>query len=127
MKKTLVISTVFILLIAVGLCGCSEVEKQKNDDEDRIVGTWINSELYNGSTRDITYTFYLNNTGSLIVTYIGETFSSELNWRISDGKLLIDVFEPNESRLINDFFFSDNNNTLVLKDSLGNIMIFNRQ
>jgi len=127
MKKQFVIITAIIAIISISLCGCNEVKEQKNNDEGKFVGTWVNSELYNGSTREITYVFQSNNKGEINVSYIGETFSSDLEWKIVDNKLQIDVFEPTKSRLINDYSFSNNNSTLDLIDSMGNISTFYRQ
>lgn len=127
MKKQFVIITALTIIIIVSLSGCNEGEKQKDNDEGKFIGIWVNSELYNGSTREITYVFHSNNTGEISVSYIGETFSSDLEWEVVDNKLLIDVFEPTESRLINDYSFSNSNSTVDLIDSMGNISTFNRQ
>ena len=127
MKKQFVIITALTIIIIVSLSGCNEGEKQKDNDEGKFIGIWVNSELYNGSTREITYVFLSNNTGEISVSYIGETFSSDLEWEVVDNKLLIDVFEPTESRLINDYSFSNSNSTVDLIDSMGNISTFNRQ
>jgi hypothetical protein len=127
MKKKFVIITILTLLITIVISGCNETGKQKNNEEEKFIGTWVNSEIYNGSTREITYIFDSNKTGKIMVSYIGEKFNSSLEWKLVDNKLQIDVFEPTESRLINDYSFSNNNSTLDLIDSIGNISSFNKQ
>jgi hypothetical protein len=124
-KKTLFIS-ILTLLSIIFLCGCNEVETKRNEDEEKMIGTWINSEIYNGTTREITYIFYSNNKGEIKISYVGETFMTDCEWKIDNNKLLIDVSEPSESRLINDYTFSNNNNTMALTDSLGNTITYNR-
>ena len=124
-KKSLFISVLTLLSIIL-LCGCNEVETKVNEDEEKMIGTWINSDTYNGSTREITYIFYTDNTGEIKISYVSEIFITDCEWRIVDNKLQIDVSEPTESRLINDYSFSNNNNTLALTDILGNTTTFNR-
>ena len=84
----------FVLTLVAVLVGCN--------NSNSIVGTW----KY-GSSDDIYYTFNKNNTGSytysgstknftyedrgtkVIITYEGNTASSEFDYSISDGKLTI--------------------------------------
>lgn len=124
MKKQILIS--FIMIIIIFLTGCNQVENRIESVKDHIIGIWASSEVYNSSIRNITYIFDYENVGKVNVSYIGETFETDLQWNIINDQLVIDVTEPETSRLINYYEFSNDYNTLTLTDNSGNIMVFNK-
>jgi len=125
MKKQLIIFGVIVLLITIGLSGC--LENKSKSDEDKIIGTWASSELFQGSTRNISIIFLSNKTFETVSTYKGETKIGSGTWRIVDDKLEIDITKPTVSPSINDYNFSNNFNTLTITDSTGTKIDFTKQ
>jgi hypothetical protein len=125
MKKQILIVGIVIILLIVGLSGCQE--NTSKSDEDRIIGAWIVSELFQGSTRNISIIFLSNKTFETVGTYKGETNIGSGTWRIVNDKLEIDITEPKVNKSINDYNFSNNFNTLTITDSTGITMDFTKQ
>jgi len=117
MKKQFVIIGIAVLLICVGLSGCNESNNSFKSDEDRIIGTWVISDLYEGSTRTITYIFSSDKTYEVIGTYKDYTESYNGSWKISDYKLVVTI----EGRTQTGYYkFSNNDKTLTITDTMSN-------
>jgi len=111
MNKHLIVIGTAVLLLAVGLSGCNEINPFSGDN--RFVGTWKS----NGST----ITFFSDGEGS----EMGIGFQ----WEIKDGKLVreTDITGVLQS-MVYDYQFSDNDTTLTLTDvSLGITRIYTKQ
>jgi hypothetical protein len=55
--KNIIAVGIILLLLVVSLSGCNEYNNSFKSDEDRVIGTWFISELFEGSTRTVTYIF----------------------------------------------------------------------
>ncbi len=101
MKKT-VILLIALMVISVGfLCGCNEVSNSLSGDE-RFVGTW--------EEKSTTITLFSDGTGQF--AFMGFV------WDIKDEKLVITIGD-NELVYSYDYYFSENNSKLHLKDVSG--------
>ena len=128
MKKQLLIVGITIVLIVVGLSGCTD--KKTVSDSDKVVGTWIRTlEI----TEDPETTelivpvqlMTLNSDGTYISTVVpGSGTTDEGNWSIEDGKFIITHGED----IAYDYEFSDGDNILTLEIPLeGVYWVFNKQ
>jgi len=98
MKKQFVIFGIIILLIVIGLSGCSE------NKDNRFIGTWKRQEP---STK---LTFFSD--GTLTQDFIE---GYEGNWEIKNGKIILS-FSNNQAtkEYLYDFSFSNNDKTFTL-------------
>lgn len=126
MKKRIIIVGIIVILLTVGLSGCNEENSSKLDKE-RIVGTWIGSDIFQNNTRNITMIFLSNKTYETIATLKGNKIMGNGTWNIVDNKLFIDITEPNISKSKSDYNFSNNFNTLTIIDSTGKSIDFTKQ
>ncbi|MCK5031160.1 MAG: hypothetical protein KAR64_06810 [Thermoplasmatales archaeon] len=117
MNKHLIVSGMAVLLICVGLGGCTESNNSFKSDEDRISGTWVISELYEGSTRTITYIFLPDKTYEVIGTYKEDTESYNGTWEILDYKLVVTIEGQTQT---GNYKFSNNDKTLTITDNMSN-------
>jgi hypothetical protein len=101
MKKQLIIGGIAIMLLFVGLSGCSENGDGIDNGDSRFVGKWGTEP----GTNKYFFTFFSDGTGSFI--------ERSIEWNINDTKLVIISVEET---LIYDFKFSDNDKTLTLVD-----------
>ena len=97
MKKHLIVIGTVVLLLAVGLSGCNEINPLPSE-EDRFVGTWENEY---GDT----IVFFSDGTGS-------QTLWS-FQWEIKDNKLVREIDQDVVSIVV-DYQFSDDDTTLTL-------------
>ncbi len=102
MKKQLLLIGITVVLIAVGLSGCTEEENNDNtygnNDKAKFVGTW----RYDSESTQLKYTFNSDGTyshGSINGTY-----------EIEDGKLVLHGF----ATLRYEYEFSDNDSTITI-------------
>jgi hypothetical protein len=103
MKKQLVVIWIILVLIAVGLSGCTN--NSFDTERNKFVGTWKSTP---GSGFGYgTLTFFSNGT----FTIGASTTSSGQTWEIKDGKL---VFSGPGGTTSSNFMFSNNDNTLTL-------------
>ena len=116
---------IIVILLTVGLSGCNE--DTSKSDENRIIGTWFGSELFQGNTRNISLIFLSNKTFETTGAYQSKTIIGSGIWRIVNNKLVIDITEPTVSSSVNDYNFSNNFNTLTITDSTGTTMNFTKQ
>jgi len=95
-----------LILLAVGLSGCSEISNPlTSNNDDRFVGTW-NSGTYNALT------FFSDGEGS--------QSSMSFQWEIKDNKLVIEMYQSGVSlSTVYDYQFSDNDTSLTLTDVTG--------
>jgi hypothetical protein len=117
MNKHLITLGIAVLLICVGLSGCNESNNSFKSDEDRIIGTWVISEIYEGSTRTVTYIFSSDKTYEVIGTYKEGTESSNGTWEILDYKLVVTIEGRTQT---GNYKFSNNDKTLTITDNMSN-------
>lgn len=101
MKKQLVITVIVVILVSVGLTGCSEVSNTINPEKNKFVGTWKNTTSF------LTLDLLSDGTCSMW-SYTGA-------WELKDGKLVIDITSvgiPITYTYI--YIFFNNDNTLRL-------------
>ena len=106
MKKHLIVIGTAVLLLAVWLNGCNEINTSPSE-EDRFVGTWKNED-------GRTIVFFANGTGS------DSTFGS-VHWKIKDN-LLVRELDNTIYTLEEEYKFSDNDKTLTLAN-----MVYTKQ
>ena len=117
MNKHLITLGIAVLLICIGLSGCNESNNSYKPDEERIIGTWIISEPYEGSTRTITYIFLPDKTYEVIGTYKEDTESYNGTWKILDYELVVTIEGQTQTGNYN---FSNNDKTLTITDNMSN-------
>jgi hypothetical protein len=117
MNKHIILIGITILLLSVGLSGCNESNSSFKSDEDRIIGTWSISELYEGSTRTITYIFLPDKTYEVIGTYKEVMDSYNGTWKILDNKLVVTIEGRTQT---GNYKFSNNDKTLTITDNDSN-------
>ena len=125
MKKQLIIIGIVLLFLTVGLSGCEE--NSSNSDEEKIVGTWKGSDIFENSTRNITMIFLSNKTYQTLATHNGNIITGNGTWRIANKELFIDIIEPRISKSKGEYYFSNNFNTLTIIDSTGKSIDFTKQ
>ena len=121
MKKQLMIVGIIVLLIFVGLTGCTEKEIS---DETRLIGVWEKS------SEDYIYYFRYNSshTWDTSYEYEGITYSiGDGTWNISNNKLIITWTHPITETHIIDYVFSNNYNTITQNDATGYSIVLNRK
>jgi hypothetical protein len=110
MEKQLIFG-VSILLICISFSGCFDNEQQESNNSEltRFVGTWIHNYAFG------TETIICFSNGTCSWNNISGYYD------IKDGKFVIDLpsLEIEENTYIFDYYFSDNDNTLILKMSVG--------
>ena len=116
MKKLLSIVSLFaIVMTALTLTGCGKNEKK--DEKPSIVGEWkVESE----DNYDFRYIFNEDGTGRYV--YPG----SELRFTYEDkGDRIVIVFDGNTVE--SEFEYRIEDNTLIIKDSFGQDVRYNKQ
>jgi hypothetical protein len=109
MKKQLIIIGIIVLLIAVGLSGCNEVNQ--SNDKSKFIGTWYKSnDLVINLLSDGTCS-YLEQSGA---------------WDVKDGKLVLELssgYNPSFN-----YAFSDSDLTLKLTSTLdGSTVVYTKR
>lgn len=102
MKQQLLIVGIVVILVGVGLSGCSRVSTKLNPDSDKFLGTWKVVEINNSTAIGDIYTFFSDGTVGLTDT-MG-------TWEFKDGKLILD-FDVHQ--YMYSYSFSDNDRTLT--------------
>ena len=104
MKKQLVIIGIVVILITIGLSGCTEVSNTLNPEKNRFVGTWQNTTVLKSNL-----TIYLFSDGTC--TFI----ISSGTWDLKDGMLIIESSSSLGTNILAyNYSFSNNNRTLTL-------------
>ena len=101
MNKHLFVFGLVLLLLCVGLSGCTDSVTNIGRDS-RFTGTWQHEEY-----SYIYYTFFSDGTGS----YSG----ASTTWDLKDGKLVI-TMNSGQTTVTYNYTFSNNDNTLTLND-----------
>lgn len=113
MGKQLVIIGITLVLLAVGLSGCTNNENQvKNTltpEKNRFIGTWINTST-SGKTNIII--FYLNGTFSAPLLQQNGAWDVKNNTLVYKGK----ATNGSEYTFKYTYIFSNNNRTLAVTD-----------
>jgi len=76
MKKQLIIIGIIVLLVAIGLSGCTN--NPLDTERNKFIGTWTCTE---GMSKGISFTFFSDGTGSLSI--------ASITWTLKEGKLVI--------------------------------------
>ena len=123
MKKQLIIIGVIVLLLSVGLSGCTNITVS---DEEKIIGTWTKRDMYNGSIRSNSYIFYTNKTFKVVSSYMDEVLNVNGTWNITDDKL---TMISEDKTVTVDYKFSElnKNKILTLTDKSRNSVDFIRE
>lgn len=100
-KKLLIVGTV-VLLLAVGLSGCNETA----NDTSRFIGTWKETD----DSWWVNFTFLSN--GTFFAIERGGMKIYQGTWELKHGNFVMNDETLGES--INDYSFSNNDNTLTL-------------
>jgi len=104
MNKHLIVIGTAVLLLVVGLSGCTD--NVLNPEMNGFVGTWKYEYEFLGGTVPEIITFFSDGTC---------TGAGYPNYEIKDGKLVFIIYsEGNEMQFACDYIFSDNDNTLSL-------------
>lgn len=117
MNKNLIILSIAVLLICVGLSGCTE-----ESEEGDIIGTWkyLDSILWN-----MTWTFYDNRTAKILDITEEETLIEWVNYTIDESKLCIAVSMFTNETICWNYQFSNGGQRLTLSAD-GGILIFRK-
>ena len=118
MDKKISAVVVMLVLLALVFSGCNE--NNQEHDENKIKGTWVNSEFYENNTRTITYIFLPNKTFEITVSYTGDLIRTSGKWKIADNKLVLDITEPTSMTITSDYQFSNNYKIFTITNSSGN-------
>jgi hypothetical protein len=128
MKRIIVIISIILLLLVLGFSGCLDSNNngdnstnEESTDEEKIIGTWINSDIFEGYQRNISYSFFSNKTCLFSISYRDDFYSTNGTWKIEDKKLII-IIEGQE--VSGDYTFLDNDKKLAMIDESGNTMDF---
>jgi len=123
-KSNVVIIALLIVTMVVCLMGCGGGSKQ----DYSFTGVWEYSDEANGISS--VYDFKDDGTGTYTMTVGGNEVIYEMKYEVSDGHLLI-TFVNNETFTEEDVFDSEfsfkDENTLIVKDSLGDDLTYIRQ
>ncbi len=111
MNKHLIVLGMAVLLICVGLSGCTNEDKSQDgtdasNDLAKFVGTWKSIE------RDREYTFYSNSSYLLSTTEYGGVSTSRGTYEVKDERLTLHGLAVGPFM----YSFSNNDNTLTLTD-----------
>ena len=108
MKKHIIAIGIVILLLAVGLSGCNELDNSNGNGNtsselDKFVGDWVIEQQSNS---------YLTIFSDGTCSYYG----SSGFWEIKDGRLVLDLYSQGRTEVFS-YYFSENNTKLHLKAS----------
>jgi hypothetical protein len=107
MKKQLIIIGIIVMLVCIGLSGCTNTTIS---DEERLIGTWDVSMTSQGKNiREDRWEFRSDHTY--------ETISSNGTWKITNNKLILTYTTQTQSTKTMDYVFSNNYNTITITDT----------
>lgn len=123
-KANVVIIALLVVTMVVCLMGCGGGSKQ----DYSLTGVWEYSDEANGIGS--VYDFKDDGTGTYTMNVAGNEVVYEMKYEVSDGHLLI-TFVNNDTFSEDDVFDSEfrfkDENTLIVKDSLGDDLTYIRQ
>jgi len=117
MEKIAIILIAGIVFGASFLSGCNEVSQKS--ELDKFVGLWgeISYNPLNGTDEVVAdVTFYENETG---IASFSDVFPESFTFSISNNKLTIVDSSLEDYSFTYEYFFSDNDQTLNIKNTLG--------
>jgi len=113
MRPQSMLMGIIVLLLCVGLTGCEQFNSTENTERNKFVGTWQNTTGY---------------PARIVFSSDGHcTYGSEKGtWELQDSKLSIELAD---SGLIYDYnyWFSNNNRTLLLTRTFGYSILYTKQ
>ena len=86
--------------------------------EEKLIGTWYISEVYEVSTRTVTYIFSSDKSYEVIITYQDNKESFNGTWKIVDNQLIVTI---QAETLTGNYQFSNNDKTLTITDTISKI------
>ena len=123
-KANVVIIALLVVTMVVCLMGCGGGSKQ----DYSLTGVWEYSDEANGISS--VYDFKDDGTGTYTMNVAGNEVVYEMKYEVSDGHLLI-TFVNNDTFSEDDVFDSEfrfkDENTLIVKDSLGDDLKYIRK
>ena len=123
MKRQLAVTCIVVILLAVGLSGCTSI----NPDEKKILGKWLLEGIPEGEEDSLIFNFFSNGTFSTTY-YIDENSTEQTMWgtyAIADETLALTI--EGDYTVTFDYSFSDNDNILTLTNKDGVITVYIRQ
>jgi len=109
MKNHLVIIELVVILVCIGLSGCTQVDHTLNYEESKFVGTWLTYEDIACIDLGGRVVFFSDGTVTLKSGFRGK-------YQVDEGNYLIVhiTINGNKTQHLFDYEFSDNGNTLKL-------------
>ena len=115
MKKQLVIVGIIVILLTVGLSGCTNdiINNNLKTDIDKFIGSWNGTATTTQGTYNITMTFLSDKTYSAGLG-IGDSIidRGSGSWDIKDGKLI--TYPKDKDMSVSNFQFSNNEMSLTI-------------
>ena len=114
MNKYFIILGISVLFISVvGLSGYLDGEDKQKSEVDKFIGTWgeVRADVIVGNV-----TFYKNETGT---SHSTDVFTEVFNYSISNGKLYITSHILEEYQVTFEYYFSDDDKILNLRNTFG--------
>ena len=108
MKKHLILIGATVLLLAVGLSGCNELNSSPSE-EDRFVGIWKTDNSMALIDLGEVITFYSDGNASLN--------EFEGYWEVKDEKLIIEIPDKKVKGKY-DYIFSNNDDTIEITSNM---------
>jgi len=120
MKKQLLIIGITLVLITVGMSGCTDNNLSSKSNEEKLIGSWDVRDINANSTQYVA-TFFTNNS-------VKATFpSGEKSWdtyAMTDQSLKFTQYGGGTTF---EYSFSDNDNKLTLIADWGQTLILTRK
>ena len=109
MNKHLILLTIAVLLICVGLSGCTE-----ESEKSKLVGTWISEDDGSISNFNENGTFYFQGF------YAG-------TWELKLGKLFITYFDAPTAMVLSYSFTNDDKTLTLVEAEYGTTQVYTKQ
>jgi len=119
MKKQLIIVGIIVLLVVVGLSGCTN--NPFDTEKNKFIGTWVHSESYldylgNIEWTNKTITFFSDGT----CIFPNQQSGVSGTWTLKDGKIVCTVNVQGQSQTFYyDYSLSNDGKTLTVTDQNG--------
>jgi len=104
-KKQLLIVGITVLLVCIGLSGCTDTNNSVDNNEYSFVGTWLGETIKSEKLVEQTITYFSNGTFS------NDIFGNG-TYEINNSKLVMAYYGT--GNITYDYSFSDDGNTLTL-------------
>ena len=113
MRPQSVLMGLIILFLCLGLTGCEQFNPMENTETNKFVGIWQNTTGYPAR-------IVFSSDGQCI--YGSETGT----WKLQDSKLSIELADSGLIYAYN-YWFSNNNKTLLLTKTFGYSILYSKQ